>query len=232
MGIYKKARYRVIVTKNGKYLSTLWRCQKKSTAFIQFTKFKGENKDIIFPKKYINSIVNKKHGIRPVEFKILVVKNTEPNDKFRVLRDKFGRTYTEKPIGSWTILDEAEYNYEEQFLVYGVGARGKERYTVKDIIKKITVGAYKKDVLKQIIVVYNKLVIYNEDSFDMVLCKNKQDAQRLHHFLYKLSVKNKITGFTFAGTVQKRSKVLNQMYQIIHDRTGWSLKKIRLYSNI
>lgn len=231
MSIYKKATYRVIITKNGKYLSTIWRCQMRKTAFTQFRKFKEENKEVIFPKKYINSIVNKKHGVRPVEFKIYVVKNTKPNDKFRILRDKFGRIYTEKPIGDWTILDDYEYNFEEQFLVYGINAKGKNRYTVKDIVKKISVGAYKKDVLKQVIVVHNKLVIYSEDSFDMILCKNKEDARRLQLYLYKVSIKNKITGFTFAG-IAKSKKIISQMYLIIQKFTGWSLTKIRVNTNL
>jgi hypothetical protein len=33
------------------------------------------------------------------------------------------------------------------------------------------IGVHGKKMVKEIIVVYNKLIIYNENQFDMVICK-------------------------------------------------------------
>ncbi len=218
---------RVILTKNGKYLKTLHKCQTRKSAFLRYRKHIEENKSVIFPKKFTNTKIV---GVRPVEFKILVVKITESDDKFRVLRDKYGRTYTEKPIGIFTVLDDHEFNFEESFWIYGMNNKGHARPTIKELIKKITIGAYKKNVLKQIIVIHNKLVIYSEDSFDMILCKNKNDAQRLHHKLHQAAVKNKITGFTFGGTI-KSKKMISDTYKLIMERTGWPKTKVMRYTN-
>ena len=86
-------------------------------------------------------------------------------------------------------------------------------------------GAYSKKVVKQVIVVYNKLIIYNEEQFDMVLCKNLQDAQRLHHSLGKIAKKQKIKSLLFMGTASKAT--IGRMYDLIHDETGWPYTKIR-----
>jgi hypothetical protein len=226
MSIYKKAKYRVIILKDGKYLSTILRCQKRSTAFIRYRKFKEENK-VLFPQKFINNV----KGVKPVEFEIVVVKNTEPDDKFRTVRNKLGKVYIEKPLfGIWTILDKDEYNFEETFWVYGMSNKKGQRPTIKEILKRLTVGAYKKEMSKMVCVLYNKLLIYNEEHFDMILCKNKSDAQRLQQEFYKASKANKIKSFIFIGTVRSK-KLIVDLYQMIMEKTGWNKKKVQRYTN-
>jgi hypothetical protein len=87
------------------------------------------------------------------------------------------------------------------------------------------VGAYQKKMTKQLIVVHNKLVLYNEDQFEMIICKCKKDAQRLHHALAKACNKNKIKSIIFMGTATPAS--VSYMYDIIHENTGWPYTKIR-----
>ena len=78
---------------------------------------------------------------------------------------------------------------------------------------------------KVVIVVHNKLLIYNEKEFDMVICKCKKDAQRLHHTLAKAAEKNKIKNLLFMGTASKAN--VSKMYDLIHDKTKWPYTKIR-----
>ena len=87
------------------------------------------------------------------------------------------------------------------------------------------VGAFKDKMVKQIIIVHNKLVIYNEDQFDMVLCKNKNDAQRLHHSLAKIARKQKIKSLMFMGTATPAT--ITRMYDLIKESTGWPIQKIK-----
>ena len=210
--------YRVVITKNGKYEKTLHKSKTRQTAFTNYFKLIDENQKVMFPKKYVNT-----KKIRPVEYKICVVKPTEPHDTFRTIRDDFGRTYTEKPLGEWTILDSSSYQIEERFWVYGMDPKAN-RPTVKEIVKRLVSGAYKKKMTKQVIVVYNKLIIYNEDQFDMVICKCKADAQRLHHTLAKIAKKQKIKSLLFMGTAT--AATASRLYDIIHENTGWAYTKI------
>lgn len=210
--------YRVILTTNGEYSKTLHKCFTRDTAFINFHKLKEANK-VLYPRKFINT-----KGIKPVEYKICVSKVTEDTDTFRTLRDAYGKVYTEQPLGDWTILDSDDYQIEETFWIYGLDPKAN-RPNISEIVKRLMTGAYAKNMVKQVIVVYNKLLIYNEDQFDMVICKNLEDAQRLHHTLGKIAKKQKLKSLLFMGTATKATK--GKMYDLIHDNTNWKYKKIR-----
>lgn len=210
--------YRVVLVANGEYKKTLHKCKTRETAFINFHKIKDENK-VLYPKKFINT-----GGIKPVKFEIYVTKPTEEGDSFRLLRDDYGKTYIEKPLGDWTILHSDNYQIEETFWVYGLDSKA-ERPNISEVVKRLMQGAHGKKMVKQVIVVYNKLIIHNEEQFEMVLCKNLEDAQRLHHTLAKIAKKQKIKSLLFMGTA---SKAMNgRLYDLIHDETGWPYSKIR-----
>ena len=210
--------FRVILIANGKYKKTLHRSKTRETAYINFHSLKEDNK-VMFPRKFINS-----NGLKPVKYEICVTKPTEEGDTFRILRDGYGKLYTEEPLGDWTILASAPYDIEETFWIYGLENK-TDRPTIKEVVKRLMIGAHGKKMVKQIIVVYNKLIIYNEDQFDMVVCKKLEDAQRLHHTLAKIARKQKIKSLLFMGTASPAN--IGRMYDLIHDETGWPYTKIR-----
>ncbi len=209
--------YRIVLLSNGKYKKTLYRCKTKQNAFLKFHKMKDEN-NVFYPKRFLNT-----NGIKKVKYEICVTKPTEDTDTFRILRDDYGKLYTEEPLGDWTILISDDYNIEETFYIYGY--EGDERPTIKEVVKRLMIGAHAKKMVKQVLVVHNKLIIYNEDQFDMVLCKNLEDAQRLHHTLAKIVKKQKIKSLLFMGTATPAN--VGRMYDIIHEETGWPYTKIR-----
>jgi len=210
--------YRVILVGNGEYKKTLHRCKTRDTAFINFHLIKDKNK-VLYPRKFINT-----NGIKRIKYQICISKITEEGDTFRVLRDDYGKLYTEKPIGDWTIIHSDEYFVEETFWIYGFNPKA-DRPNISEVVKRLMVGVWAKKMVKQVIVVHNKLVIYNEDQFDMVICKNLEDAQRLHHTLAKIAKKQKIKSLLFMGTAG--AAMIGRMYDVIHDNTGWPYTKIR-----
>lgn len=211
--------YRVILTCNGEYKKTLHRSKTKETCFINYHKLIDKNKSVKFPKKFVNT-----KQIKPVKYEVCVTKPTTPDDVFRTIRDEYGKTHIEKPIGDWTILASNEYNLEERFWIFGYDSK-LNRPTVDDVVKKLLANVRKKNLNKQIIVVHNKLIIYNEEQFDMVLCKCLEDAQRLHHTLAKIAKKQKINNILFMGTASQAT--ISRMYDLIKEKTGWSSLKIR-----
>lgn len=209
--------YRVVLLSNGKYKKTLYKCKTIQSAYLRYHKMREEN-NVLYQKKFVNS-----DTIKPVKYEICVTKPTEDGDTFRLLRDDYGKLYHEPPLGDWTILASDDYKIEETFLIYGY--EGDERPTIREVVKRLMIGAHAKKMVKQIIVVYNKLLIYNEDQFDMIICKNLEDAQRLHHTLAKIAKKQKIKSLLFMGTAQPAQ--IGRMYDIIHEETGWPYTKIR-----
>jgi hypothetical protein len=210
--------YRVVVLTNGVYSHTLHRCKTRDTAFINYHKLKEGNK-VLYPRKFINS-----HGIKPVKYQICVTKITEPTDVPRTLRDDYGKVYTEEFLGDWTILDSDEYLMEETFWVFGLDPKAN-RPNISEVIKRLMLGAYAKNMVKQVIVVHNKVLIYNEDQFDMIICKNLEDAQRLHHTLGKIAKKQKLKSLLFMGTAGPA--MIGRMYDLIVEHTGWKIQKVR-----
>ena len=210
--------YRVILVGNGVYKKTLYKCQTRETAFLKFKRFIDENK-VLYPRKYINT-----KGIIPIKYQLYITKPTQEGDTYRTLRDEMGKLYTESPIGDWTILHSGEYQIEETFWLYGFNPKAA-RPNISEIVKRLVRGAHSKQMVKQIIVVHNKVIIYNEDQFDMVVCKNLLDAQRLHHTLAKVVKKQKIKSLLFMGTASKAT--IGRMYDLIHEHTEWPYTKIR-----
>ena len=210
--------YRVILTKNGEYKKTLHRCKKRTTAFINFNRIKDEN-NVLFERKFINY-----NGIKPVEYGILVVKDTEDTDKFRMVRDKFGKIVEEKPFGDWTVLNDADYSFEETFWMFGYSPL-HERKNIVEVMGVLMNGLNNPRKTKQIVIINNKLVFYDEDNFDMVICKCKDDARRLHHALAKACSDNGIKALYFMGSITNK-KMLGEYYDLIHEHTNWSYTKI------
>jgi len=216
--IFNNMLYRIILTKNGEYKKTLHKCRKEKTSYVNFNKIKMDN-DVLFKKEFVNN-----NGIVPVKYKIYVVKDYEETDKPRLVRDKLGKLVYEKPIyGIWTILHDSNYDIEETFWVYGYNKR-KDRKIIADIIQLLMMGMGDPKKTKQVVVVNNKLLIHVEDQFEMVICKCKKDAQRLHHTLAKAASDNKIKNLFFMGTSNK--KMAGDYYELIHKHTGWDYTKI------
>ena len=150
-------KYRVILTRNGKYKKTIHKCMTEKTSFINFNRIKAEN-NVLFKKKFINY-----NGIIPVEYRIYLVKDFEKSDKPRLIRNKLGKLVYEKPIfGIWSILHDSSYEVEETFWVYGYDKRN-DRKTIVDIIKLLMVGMNDPKKTKQVVVVNNKLLIHVRD---------------------------------------------------------------------
>lgn len=196
------------------------RCRTRDTSFINYQLIKKENESVIFPRRFINS-----NGIRPVRYQICVVKDFEEGDESRVLRDEIGRVYKEDLLfNKWVVLASHEYNYEETFWLYGFNPI-HDRKTIHDIMKPLMAGAYRDKYTKQIIVVHNKLIIHSDEEFNMVICKNKKDAQRLHHALHKAANKGKFKSLIFMGTASPAT--VSRMYDVILENTDWSIEKVR-----
>lgn len=212
-------KYKVILTVNGKILKTMYSSNNRRDCFSAFNEIKHEN-NVLFERKYINC-----GKITKANYRIHIVKKSTEDDVPRTLRDSFGKEYVEKPIGEWTVLDAEDYKIEETFWIYGENMRGLQRPNISEVVKRLMIGVADKRNLKEVVVVHNKLLIYNEDQFDMVICKNIFDAQRLHHSLGSICLKNNYKNILFRGTAKKAD--ISDFYQFIKENTGWPILKIK-----
>ena len=70
----------------------------------------------------------------------------------------------------------------------------------------------------------NKLLIENDDDFDIVICKNKNDCIRLYNELEKECVERKIKQIMFFGFVRDVNRKTTT--QKIMEKTGWDKVKV------
>jgi len=205
-------RYRIILVKNKKKKQILHKSSSHEVITNKFRELREEN-NVHFPQK----------GIIPVKYEILLIKERIDGDEDRVVRNDLGQLVEEKNESKkWVIVDSAPYDIEETFWVYGYDSRS-ERFTIKDIIKKLLMkGIHNKNHTKQIVIVKNKLVIRGDD-LDFVICKCPADCVRLHNKLKDVGKNSKTRKLLFGNASEK---TCGDMYDLIEEKTGWSKTKI------
>ena len=206
--------YKIIITKDGKKKKVLYEGSNEDTAKEKYFNTKDKN-IVLFPKK--NNAYKK---VKPVHYEIMFLKEKEDSDSPFYVRDELGRN---KPVDiksdKWSLVHKDDFFYEEKFTVYGF----KERLETKDIIKKILLRRNKKDKIKQVNYVINKVLIYQNGDFDVVVCKNSSDAKRLYKTLREFCETNKVNNIMFTGLVGKRNRT--KLYKRIVEKTGWTINK-------
>ena len=206
--------YKIIITKDGKKKKVLYEGSSEDTAKEKYFNTKDKN-IVLFPKK--NNAYKK---VKPVHYEIIFLKEKEDSDSPFYVRDELGRN---KPVDiksdKWSLIHKDDFLYEEKFTVYGYD----ERLETKDIIKKILLRRNKKDKIKQINYVINKVLIYQNGDFDVIVCKNSSDARRLYKTLREFCETNKVNNIMFTGLVGKRNRT--KLYKRIVEKTGWTMNK-------
>ena len=208
--------YRIVITRNNKKKKTLHIGNNLHNAKSKFFSLVDKN-IVLFPKSH-TSIKKTK----PVLYEILLIKEKEIDDPTYYGRDEMGRTI---PIttkdNSWSIVEKRTYHYEEKFTVFGY----KKRFETKDILKQILLPSIKREgVVKQVNYVLNKLMIWYDGDFDVILCKCESDAKKLHNVLRDFCENQKIKNVIFSGNITKRNR--ENIYKMIVNKTGWSRNKV------
>ena len=206
--------YKIIITKDGKKKKVLYEGSNEDIAKEKYFTTKDKNK-VLFPKE--NNAYKK---VKPVSYEIMFLKEKEDNDTIFFERDELGRN---KPVDinsdKWSLVHKDVYYYEEKFSVFGYDGR----LETKDIIKKILLRRNKQDKIKQVNYVINKVLIYQNGDFDIVVCKNSSDARRLYKTLREFCETNKVSNIMFTGLVGKRNRT--KLYKRIVEKTGWTINK-------
>lgn len=206
--------YKIIITKDGKKKKVLYEGSNEDTAKEKYFTTKDKN-IVLFPKK--NNAYKK---VKPVHYEIMFLKEKEDSDSPFYVRDELGRN---EPVDiksdKWSLVHKDDFFYEEKFTVYGYD----ERLVIKDIIKKILLRRNKGDKIKQVNYVINKVLIYQNGDFDVVICKNPSDARRLYKTLREFCETNKVNNIMFTGLVGKRNRT--KLYKRIVEKTGWTINK-------
>lgn len=207
-------QYRIIITANNKKKKVLQKSNDLNNIKKKYFKIKDKNK-VLYPKQTSAYLKTK-----PVKYEIILMKKWEENDTPFVDRDVLGRTIEIKDTTKrWTILHKDDYSYEETFTVFG----HDKRLNCIEIIKLILMKKHQTIVIKQLNYIENKLLIHQDNDFDVILCKCPGDAKRLYKILNDFVEKNKIKDIMFTGIVELGK---TETYKMIVEKTGWKINKV------
>lgn len=207
--------YRIIIAENGKKKKIVYEGKDYETTKKKYFHLK-DNNNVLMEKK-----TNAYKKVKPVFYEIIFLKEKEETDNIFFERDEIGRTIEVKmKTNKWSIIHKDDYFFEEKFTVYGFN----KRMETKEIIKSILLKKSKTFMVKQVNYVVNKVLIHNNGDFDIIVCKNKSDARRLHNVLKEFTETNKIKGIMFTGLVGRRNRT--ELYKKIVEKTGWTINKV------
>ena len=206
--------YRIIITSNGKKKKIVHESEHLSSTQRKY--FSLKDKNVVLCPRQTSAYLKTK----PIEYEIILMKKWEENDLPFVGRDGMGRTIEiEDKKKKWTILYKSPYYYEEKFTVFGF----KSRLTSIEIIKSILLKRHTNILVKQVNYIENKLLIHQNNDFDIVLCKCPSDAKRLFETLRKFITENNIKHFMFTGKIELGK---TETYKMIVEKTGWDKNKV------
>lgn len=173
-----------------------------------------ESNKVYFPRK----TVNKKNVLKELKYYIYLLKEKEPGDEERIVRDSLGKLVKEKfKDDKYSVLKKIEYNIEERFMVFGY----KHKLTFKEIVKNLLINSTR---IKYVFYLLNKLIIEDYDGMNIVICKTNKEARRLHDRLLEFSKSNKLKKGVFMNQLRPQNR--RRVYQDIKAKTKWSWHKI------
>ncbi len=199
--------YRIIIINHIKVAKKVKLGRSKREMYEEFKRILKKNDTVKFSKRYIN-----KDGIFPVQYYLCLVEELSDNNKNdgEIIFDKY------------IVLHKEKYNLEEKFWMYGYNHKSERKEI--DAVGAILFNYNNQINLRRAITLRNKLVVYNEERFDMVICKCDEDAQRLHHTLHAIAKSMKYKNIIFMGTCVDEHKWA--VYDAIIEHTGWDYDKI------
>lgn len=216
--------YQIIITSKNRQLEFIKGFDSEEKANKYFNKLLNENKNIVFPVRYINTT-----KIEEAKYELVIIKRKKNDSDNNVtkLRNQYGEFVPHVTNNeNWIIYDKAPYDKEETFWVYGYHPLVQRKdflFIFNNLIKE---KCKSKNDFMQISIFKNKLLFEKFDNLDLVICKNKSDCIRLYNQLEEWCKKNKkIKYILFNG--ESNTKLQRQYaIQKIQKLTNWNLLKI------
>ena len=177
--------------------------QKEETSLRRWDTYSRRKEKVVVPKHNAS--------YQPAEYDLVFAKQVDHIPKPYDYKDNLGRNIEIYLEGNWEIINMEPYKIEEKFKVYG-----KRRMTVKEIIGYIILSL---KTLTSIGIVHNKLIMHNEQKVELVLCKNKQDCERLYNAIVKIT-KKRSKNLLYAGRYE--GNLMNYALKQVKDRRNVS----------
>lgn len=197
--------YRIILINKGRSVKTLKVTKDRSSALSSYDKEITSNKDVVFPIKY-----NVHSEVVECDYELLFVRKLNNDDHNLAPEYIFENKFK--------IIKREPYYLEETFYLFGKDPKS-DRLTFNELKEYLI---EKTTYIREYGILQNKIIIFNDEDFDMIICKCPEDGMRLGKKLY-ISL-NSPKKFFYRGEYYGGDKP--EIVDIINERTGWSRKRI------
>jgi hypothetical protein len=155
--------YQIVLFKNKTKKKIINKFKTHKRANIFFESLISESESVIFDKKYENGV--------ECSYELALIEKTSGTFLPIFLKDEFGRKVkVNLDDENFTILKIVKYRMEELFLDYSKN----EKITLHKLLKTYL----KEDGLKLISKLNNKIIIQNDNKFNLLTFKNDDDSMR------------------------------------------------------
>lgn len=214
------AWFSVYVTKNRKKVRFIGSSWWKNDAYQIYNNAIEKNRERIrFPKTEMFSRKDKENI--KLNYEILLVKKVQEGEEtVAPIKNKEGR-YVDNIISdleNHIIVDKDDWFVEEQFGVYGYHPY-KQKKTYSFILNNLLFNKEDTgDEMRRIMVFRHRVIIQYLEDFDMISCKDNQQAKKLYDMLQDDVIKAKKKYIVFMGetVTEAASKWLDRL----EDKTG------------
>lgn len=158
-----ESNFLVILFKNSNKKKIINKFITHENANLYYKKLIEQSSQVIFPKKYENG--------KKSNFELCLISNQKEIDSQSYYKDNYGRQIKlELSNPNYKIIKVDEYNLEEEFLDY----KSKKKITTQKFITKYLSGSNIKLISK----LNNKIIVQNDNDFNLFTLKNSEDALR------------------------------------------------------
>lgn len=217
--------YRIIISSQNKVMVSVFYTMHKDNAIQTFNKIISENKKIVrFPIKYSS----RDHKLIESKYEIILLRKKKEEDLVDpMLRNEFGQLVSHSTNSSKMVIYKKEpYLMEESFWVYGFNPKS-QRKDYNYILNQIVLNGLEKVKYPQktVYIYKNKLIIENENDFDLIICKCYNDSIRLYNEIEKDVIKMKFKSVFFIS--EPKGAIVQRIENKLIEKTSWNLIKIR-----
>ena len=220
----RRGKFKIVISKNNTITTSKASPRRFIDANEKYEELLSQNhNDVVFPQMVCKTSEAKHSmGIKKnnVKYELLLIERVDENQEnvssFRNKDGKFVEAVINSELGKYRILKKDDWYKEETFHIYGnhpLYNRKNAKFILDELILKDACSLN----IKTIYYNTNCLYILNNDDFELVVCKNNEESQRLFEALSRKVGKNKFVIFVGEGDYQFKKKLIDS----VEEKTGW-----------
>ena len=224
--VYPPWNYIIIRSRENRQSKYIGRYHTIADAYAKKEELAKLNSAVIFPRENVND-GRRDDEIFESKTEYLILKKNDKGASANKLRNEYGKLVDHEVVGGkWLIVDKFPCLEEETFWVYGFDNK-KDRKTFSWIFNEFIANKVANPDTVVLIYVYNNKVIfkYDDEDFELVICKCVSDAIRMYNFIQAKTRRFK-KRIILLGATGGHSPRGAEIIDMIRKKTGWKYKKI------